>query len=153
MVQLTDMESIISSPTEMLELGQSLGRSLSGGEVIVLTGDVGAGKTVLTKGIAIGMGVQDDIQSPTFTISRVYQTPKGLRLNHYDFYRLDDPGIMAAELEEAVYDSEGVTVIEWADIVESVIPKNAIRIEIIPRTVDTRRVISNGWTPKGVSKP
>ena len=104
-------------------LGQTIGATLRGGEVFELVGDVGAGKTTFVKGLALGLGVEDDVQSPSFTISRVYDARDDIQLVHYDFYRLSDPGIMADELREMVGDSKTITVIEWADIVEGVLPK------------------------------
>src|SRR6266566_208876 len=106
----------VNSEFEMRAFGTKLGALLKGGEVIELVGDVGAGKTALTKGIATGMGIDEDVQSPTFTISRVYDAPNNLHLVHYDFYRLHDAGIMADELDETVSDASTVTVIEWAEI-------------------------------------
>jgi tRNA threonylcarbamoyladenosine biosynthesis protein TsaE len=101
-------------------LGARIGASLKGGEVFELVGDVGAGKTTFTKGLAQGLGISDEVQSPSFTISRVYDGRDNLQLVHYDFYRLSDPGIMASEVAEMVQDPKTVTVIEWADIVEGV---------------------------------
>jgi tRNA threonylcarbamoyladenosine biosynthesis protein TsaE len=120
----------VHSETEMKAYGKRLGAFLQGGEIIELIGDVGAGKTTLTKGIAEGMGVDEDVQSPSFTISRVYDTPKGLRLAHYDFYRLHDAGIMAAELHETLHDVLNVTIIEWAEIVTGVLPADRLTITI-----------------------
>ena len=78
------------SRDETIALGERLGRALAAGDVLVLTGDLGAGKTQLTKGIAAGMGVKDDVTSPTFTIEMVYQGAE-MPLYHFDLYRLDDP--------------------------------------------------------------
>ena len=114
----------------MKQFGQKLGSFLRGGELIELRGDIGAGKTTLTKGIALGLGVDEDIQSPTFTISRVYDGRDNLRLAHYDFYRLHDAGIMADELEEAAADDSTVTIIEWADVVRGVLPTDTLTISI-----------------------
>ena len=124
----------------MQDFGARLGAKLSGGEVIELVGDIGAGKTTFTKGLARGLGVSDDVQSPTFTISRIYETPSGIRLAHYDFYRLQDAGVMQMELAESVCDPQTITVIEWAKIVENVLPATALTIEIAPRDEMTRVV-------------
>lgn len=121
-----------------------LGSLLVGGETIVLTGDVGAGKTVLTKGIAGGLAIDEDIQSPTFTISRVYEGREGIRLNHYDFYRLTSPGIMRDELAEVMSDPKSVTVIEWAEIVEDVIKPGALQVRIVPIDETSREVMLEG---------
>lgn len=116
------------SADETRAFGEVLGRMLSGGEVLELVGDVGAGKTTFTKGLALGLGVDEDVQSPSFTISRVYDARDGLALAHYDFYRLNDAGILRDELREVMSDATVITVIEWADIVDGVLPDNRIRI-------------------------
>ena len=115
---------------ETRQLAYALGKIVQGGGVIELVGDVGAGKTTFTKGLAQGMGIADPVQSPTFTISRVYQSPGGLWLRHYDFYRLGDAGIMADELEEVVRDKESVVVVEWARDIKLILPKDRLLIEI-----------------------
>lgn len=132
-----------------MDFGSRLGAELRGGEVFILTGDVGAGKTVLTKGIARGLGVNEDVQSPTFTISRVYDARDGLSLLHYDFYRLNEAGIMKDELREALDDDKKVVVIEWSDIVESIIPERARHISIIPVAETTRELVIDNDIPKG----
>lgn len=125
----------------MKRLGESLGRLLRGGEVIELVGDVGAGKTTLVKGIAKGMAVDEDVQSPSFTISRVYETPDKIHLAHYDFYRLHNAGIMADELHEAVRDPSMVTIIEWAEIVGGVLPEDRLTISITSPTETARHLV------------
>lgn len=122
------------------EFGRSIGVLAQGGEVIELVGDIGAGKTALTKGIARGMGIDEDVQSPTFTLSRVYEGARGLRLVHYDFYRLNDAGIMSAELDESVREPHTVTVVEWAGIVAGVLPEDRLTINFVSPTESTREV-------------
>lgn len=138
----------VNSEADMKQFGAQLGAILRGGELIELVGDVGAGKTTLTKGIALGIGVDEDVQSPSFTISRVYDAPSGVRLAHYDFYRLQDAGIMADELSEVVDDSQTVTIIEWAGIVEGVLPADRLTIMIISPTESDRRITLNAGGPK-----
>jgi tRNA threonylcarbamoyladenosine biosynthesis protein TsaE len=130
----------IKGEGEMRAFGVKLGAFLRGGEVIELVGDVGAGKTSLTKGIAAGLGVDEDVQSPSFTISRVYETPQHLYLAHYDFYRLHDAGVMANELKEAVGDPHNITVVEWADIVKGVLPADRLSVHITPTAEHERRL-------------
>ena len=120
---------IISSSEDMISFGQELGNSLKGGEVIELIGDVGAGKTTFTKGLAKSLGITDEIQSPTFTISRVYEGAKN-NLVHYDFYRLNDAGIMAIEMQDVIDDPNNITVIEWGEPVREVLPKKYITVKI-----------------------
>jgi tRNA threonylcarbamoyladenosine biosynthesis protein TsaE len=86
------------------------------------------------------MGIDETVQSPSFTISRVYDAPTGVRLSHYDFYRLHDAGIMADELHETLHDQKTVTIIEWADIVDGVLPADHIKIFISAPSESERRV-------------
>ena len=98
---------------------------------IELVGDVGAGKTTFTKGLARGLEIAEEITSPTFTISKVYENSRGQKLVHYDFYRLENPGIMVEDLFENLQDPQTVTVIEWADTVSEILPANHLRLEIL----------------------
>lgn len=129
---------------QLEQLGERLGTLVQGGECIELVGDVGAGKTTLTKAIARGMGITEPITSPTFTISNRYQAPSGLSLVHYDFYRLADPGIIASELAEAADDDRAVVVVEWAGIVEDVLPTTRLVIRIEPVSEDQRSLRVSG---------
>lgn len=131
----------------MKEFGAKLGACLKGGECLELVGDVGAGKTTFVKGLAIGLAIDEDIQSPSFTISRTYDARQGLHLAHYDFYRLADPGILADELHEAAARSDTVTVIEWADIVQGVLPEDRLTIAIEASSEDEREVICQAHGP------
>ena len=110
---------------------------MRGGEVIELVSDVGGGKTTFVRGLAKGMGSSDKVASPTFTILREYKA-RGLTLYHFDFYRLSDPGIVANELSEVIGDPKAVIAVEWADIVENVLPASMLTIEI-KNTGDTTR--------------
>ncbi len=117
----------------MIEFGRQFATRLNAdasvAHVIELVGDVGAGKTTFVRGLAEGLGVKEAITSPSFTISKEYAFPGGV-LIHYDFYRLQDPGLMIGDLEEAIMDPSAVVVVEWADSVAGVLPENRIRIEI-----------------------
>ncbi len=144
----TDMEQICINVAATGMFGQRIGRHVHGGDVIELVGDVGAGKTALTKAIALGMGIDDDVQSPTFTISRVYDAPSAVRLAHYDFYRLTDAGILSAELAESTSDQSTVTVVEWGEIVEGVLPKDRLTIRITPRAEDERVFVLEAGGPR-----
>ncbi len=130
----------INSEDSMKDFGAKLGQLLSGGEVFELVGDIGAGKTTFTKGLAKGLGIIDTVQSPTFTISRVYDARNNLELRHYDFYRLDEAGIMADELVDASSEDSTVTVIEWASIVDSVLPDDRVRIVFEPIGENSRQI-------------
>jgi len=134
------------SENEMKAFGKTIGRSLYGGGIIELVGDVGSGKTTLVKGIAVGLGIDEYVQSPSFTINRVYKGRDNLTLTHYDFYRLDDAGIMANELQEIIGNPDMVTIIEWGGVVEGVLPADRLTINIISPTEDSRllTISSNG---------
>lgn len=134
------MDFTVDTQGELEAFGYQLGRMLRGGEVIELIGDVGAGKTTLTKSIGRGLNVQDDLQSPSFTISRVYEARDGLHLCHYDFYRLREPGVMAIELAETLNDRAAVTIVEWGEIVESVLPDDRLTIRLLPFSDTGRKV-------------
>lgn len=111
---MSERSFVTESRDETIALGERLGRLLAPGDVLVLTGDLGAGKTQLTKGIAAGMGVTEDVTSPTFTIEMVYEGAD-MPLCHFDLYRLDD----ADQLEDTgifdVLGADGVCVIEWGE--------------------------------------
>lgn len=130
----------------MKRFGSVMGAIFRGGEVLELIGDVGAGKTTLTKGIAAGMGIDEDIQSPSFTISRVYEKPDGKRLVHYDFYRLANAGIMRDEIAEDLSDPDATVVVEWADSVSEVLPEDRLIVNIKSSTEDSRQVELSGET-------
>lgn len=141
------MNQIITSTAAMQRLGQVIGRSLKGGEVIELVGDIGAGKTTLTKGVAKGLDITEPVQSPTFTISRVYQSPGGLTLAHYDFYRLGEAGIMAEEIHEVTMQQQTVTVVEWAGAIEQVLPADRLKARILVIDEQSRRVTLSAGGP------
>jgi tRNA threonylcarbamoyladenosine biosynthesis protein TsaE len=137
------MKTLSKSSEETVELGEKLAKSLKGGEVVALYGDLGGGKTQFTKGIARGLGVRDDIISPTFVIRRDYKGKK-LGLLHYDFYRFDEPDEELVESLEEGINSKNVTVIEWAERVEKHLPKNAIKITFHYIGKDEREIESKG---------
>lgn len=127
----------VKSEQEMLELGRDFDVS---GRVIELIGDVGVGKTTFVRGLAEGLGVKEAISSPSFTILKTYALPGGGNLIHYDFYRLAEPGIMREDLEESLNDTQNVVVVEWADSVAEMLPKNHTKVYINYIDEDTREV-------------
>ena len=131
---------IIKTETDMIKLGEDLGKTLVAPITIELIGDVGAGKTTLTKGIARALGITAPITSPSFTISKSYTSPSGITLNHYDFYRLEDPGIMSEDLAESISAPSTITIIEWAETVATLLPKNHIKITITYLETGDRQV-------------
>ena len=124
------MKRHISDEKEMRQFGYEIGSRLRGGECLELVGDVGAGKTTFMKGLGTGLEVDDDIQSPSFTISRVYDARDNLKLEHYDFYRLNEAGIMSYEITESLNDPATVVAVEWAETVSDVLPEDRIVLTI-----------------------
>ena len=111
-------------------LGEILGSLIDGAEVIELRADLGGGKTTFMRGLAKGLGSTDMVSSPTFTLNQVYKCRDDLEIHHFDFYRLSEPGIVADQLEESLKDSKVITVVEWSDIVEDVLPDIRLIIEL-----------------------
>ena len=121
---------IIKDEDEFKRFAWELGRNMHGGECVELCGDVGVGKTTFTQGFAEGLDVSEKVVSPSYTIKRSYLGRDDIVLNHYDFYRLQDPGIMKREVQESLSEKKNVTVIEWADTIANVLPPNRIVVEI-----------------------
>lgn len=115
--------------------------------MIELVGDLGSGKTQFVRGLAKGIGSTDAVQSPSFTISRVYrgkaQRQRTLELHHFDFYRLDDPGVVGAELHEALQDPDSVVAVEWGETAEKILPKDRLRVEFETVADNKRKIILN----------
>ena len=102
-----------------------------------MVSDLGGGKTTFVRGLARGAGSNDRVASPTFTISRVYETDDK-EIHHFDFYRLGEAGLIAEELSEVLNDPKIITVVEWADIVKDVLPRNRLTISIEKTPTDGR---------------
>lgn len=155
---------IIRSEAEMLEFGHKFASKLTLPAVIELVGDVGMGKTTFTRGLASGLGVEEAVTSPSFTISKRYRFPLSQKccknynissdisdkdsdsapqygeLVHYDFYRLDDPGIMRDELSETLAEPHTVSVIEWGNSVAELLPVTKYQIVITMQEDGSRTV-------------
>lgn len=123
-----------------LVVATRLARNLKGGEVIELIGDLGSGKTAFTRGLVVALGSEDHVSSPTFTLSNVYNS-QSLTVYHYDLYRLADAGLLAREMEERADDAQAVTIVEWAQVVHDVLPKERIRVAL-QTTGETSRTIT-----------
>ena len=127
MEQITIIESF--SPEETLELGRKMGRDAKPGDVYTLIGDLGVGKTVFTQGIAEGLEIEESICSPTFTIVQVYEDGR-MPFYHFDVYRIGD----IEEMDEIGYEDyfygEGLCMIEWANLIEEIIPTHHKEITI-----------------------
>ena len=117
------------SAEETFSIGESMGRSVKSGTVIALLGDLGVGKTVFTKGFASGLGIEQTINSPTFNILKSYFGGR-LTLHHFDVYRIGD----SSEMDEIGYEDcffgEGVSLVEWADIINDLLPEDTVRVTI-----------------------
>jgi len=114
------------SQEETVKLGEKLAVQLKPGSIVALTGDLGAGKTYLTKGIVKGMGLKASVTSPTFVLMNIY--PGKIPVFHYDCYRLKDEADMEKLGYEEYFYGNGVTVVEWADRIKGIIPKDAVKI-------------------------
>ena len=134
------------------ELGEKIGQMAKPGMVISLTGDLGVGKTVFTQGLAKGLGIEEPVNSPTFTIVQVYEEGR-LPLYHFDVYRIGD----IEEMDEIGYEDyfygEGVCLIEWADLIREILPEQMCRVTIekdLKKGFDYRKITLEGF--KGIEE-
>ena len=130
------------TPEDTFTIGKNLAAKVQPGEIYTLNGDLGVGKTVFTKGLAEGLGITEPVTSPTFTIIQEYESGR-LPLYHFDVYRIGDP----EEMEEIGYEDyfygHGVCLIEWAGLIDELIPEEAIAIYIekdLEKGLDYRRI-------------
>lgn len=123
------MEIESFSELETIEVGKMFGVEAKKGDIFCLVGDISAGKTHFTKGFAKGLLIEDNISSPTFTIVNKYDSGR-LDFNHFDVYRLEDKDELINIGYEDYFYSDGVTLIEWADMIKDFIPEEAIWIKI-----------------------
>jgi len=141
------MQIISHSPKETLKLGKSIARFLNSGDIICLIGELGSGKTVLTKGIAQGLGIdKSKVTSSSFILIREHLNGR-LPLYHFDLYRLDEiKSISLLGIEEYIY-GDGVTIIEWAQRLKSLIPKECLMIKLLYLPGSKRKI---KFSSKGV---
>ena len=146
------MERITQRAEETFEFGRELGERAKAGQIYCLDGDLGVGKTVFSQGFAAGLGIEDAVNSPTFTIVQQYDDGR-LPLYHFDVYRIGD----VSEMEEVGYEDcffgEGVCLIEWAREIAEILPENVIRIRIEKdpdRGFDYRRIVVEGLDNESV---
>ncbi|AAK80782.1 tRNA threonylcarbamoyladenosine biosynthesis protein TsaE [Clostridium acetobutylicum] len=122
------MEFIVDSVDKTFSIGEQLGALAMPGDIVCINGDLGAGKTHFTKGIAKGLNIEDYITSPTFNIVNEYTGR--LKLHHFDVYRVNDPDeIYAIGFDEYIF-SDAVSVIEWSHYISSIIPDEHIEVNI-----------------------
>ena len=136
------MKTETHTERETYEMGVRMGRESRAGQVYALIGDLGVGKTVFTKGLAFGLGVEEPVSSPTFTIVQSYEEWR-LPFYHFDVYRIGD----AEEMDEIGYEDyiygDGVSLIEWADLIEEILPEHYTEIRIekdLEQGFDYRRI-------------
>ncbi len=131
-----------SSSSATFGLGEALGRNCRGGELFILSSDLGGGKTTFTKGLAHGLGSIDNVSSPTFMVSKIYKG-KNLELRHFDFYRLNEGGMVAQELAEYIGDPKSVIVVEWGDLIHDSLPiKNiTVKLQRVSSGEDSRNIL------------
>lgn len=134
------------SENDTYAIAAGLAQKAKKGDIFALTGDLGVGKTAFTKGFAKGLGIEEPITSPTFTIVQVYESGR-LPLYHFDVYRIGD----VSEMDEIGYEDyffgEGVSVMEWADLVEPILPPETIRVAIskdLSKGTDYRKITVDG---------
>lgn len=117
------------SAKETYELGKKIGQNAKAGQIYCLIGDLGVGKTVFTQGLAAGLGIIEPVNSPTFTILQIYEDGR-IPFYHFDVYRIEEIEEMEEIGYEEYFDGEGVCLIEWANLIEEILPKEHIRIVI-----------------------
>ena len=139
------------SPEETFALGEKLGREAKPGQIYTLNGDLGTGKTVFTQGFASGLGITEPVNSPTFTILQVYEEGR-MPFYHFDVYRIGD----VEEMDEIGYEDclygEGVCLIEWAELIEEILPENVIVVTIekdLEQGFDYRKITLEGLPETG----
>ncbi len=146
------MEIETWSPKETFELGKRLGERIEAGQICTLKGDLGTGKTVFTQGLAAGLGIEEPVNSPTFTILQEYHQGR-LPLYHFDVYRIEE----AEEMEEIGYEDyffgQGVCLIEWAEKIGDLLPDQVLAVTIekdLDRGFDYRRIRIEGIDIEGI---
>lgn len=130
------------SPEETFALGEEYAKKTKPGSVYTLSGDLGTGKTVFTQGFAKGLGIDEPVSSPTFTILQEYESGR-IPFYHFDVYRIEEPEEMDELGYEDYFFGEGVCLIEWAELIEEIIPEDAIPIKIckdLDKGFDYRRI-------------
>lgn len=131
------------SEKDTFEFGKKLGEKATAGQIICLDGDLGVGKTVFTQGFAKGLGIEDSVNSPTFTIIQIYDEGR-LPLYHFDVYRIGEPEEMYEIGYEEYFFGEGVCLIEWSKLIEELIPDEAITVTIekdLSKGLDYRKIL------------
>ncbi len=135
---MRDREAVTTSPEQTKKLAGELALELKRGDVVALIGELGAGKTVFTRGLCHALGSKNQVNSPTFTLVNIYSGK--FMINHVDCYRLDDPSEFEDLDPESLLEPEGITIIEWAEKIESYLPDNYWRVEIQLKSENERAI-------------
>ena len=135
--------TVTQSPEETIKLGEKIGSLLKSGDVIAYSGGLGAGKTTITRGISIGLGLGDEVISPTFSLVNEY-TGNNARLYHFDMYRITSPDDLETTGFYDYLEDGGILAIEWSENIESELPENTIRINIDRIDDNTRKITIDG---------
>lgn len=134
------------SSGETYEYARQIGENAKGGQIYLLSGDLGTGKTVWASGMAAGLGIDDYINSPTFTIMQIYEGGR-LPLYHYDVYRIGDVSEMDELGYEEYFYGDGVTIIEWPELIEEILPDDCITVKLekdLEKGFDYRKITLKG---------
>lgn len=132
---------ISTSERETEALGAALARELAPGSIVLLCGDLGAGKTVFSRGFARGLGVTEPVSSPTYTIVQEYELPTGNRLYHMDLYRItDERAALGFGVDEFLSEPGAFSLVEWPERIAGLLPDTAIRVELRHRSEDEREI-------------
>ena len=132
---------ISTSERETEALGAALARELAPGSIVLLCGDLGAGKTVFSRGFARGLGVTEPVSSPTYTIVQEYKLPTGNRLYHMDLYRItDERAALGFGVDEFLSEPGAFSLVEWPERIAGLLPDTAIRVELRHRSEDEREI-------------
>ncbi|MBQ2723120.1 MAG: tRNA (adenosine(37)-N6)-threonylcarbamoyltransferase complex ATPase subunit type 1 TsaE [Clostridia bacterium] len=133
------MKYISNSVQQTMDFAKEFASHLKGGECLLLQGDLGAGKTHFVKGLALGLGIEDDVTSPTFALHNMFYGQ--LTLNHFDFYRIDDYSeVQLLGLDEYFCQPRSVSAIEWSDNVKPLLPKKTLTIKITNINENSRSI-------------
>jgi tRNA threonylcarbamoyladenosine biosynthesis protein TsaE len=142
-MDISQESKIVYDEEQLVAFGRRLAESLAPGAVVALIGDLGAGKTTLTKAIAAGLGIEEPVTSPTFTIINEYASGR-MPLYHFDVYRIEDPDDMYELGFEGYFYGEGATVVEWADQIEELMPEDTRWIRLEYAENEDERIVTIG---------
>ena len=137
-------ETVTHSAAETVELGKRIGQKLRGGDIVAFRGGLGAGKTTLTRGIALGMGLGDEVMSPTFALVNVYESGSKTSLCHFDMYRIGSEEELEAIGFYDYLEQGAVLAVEWSENIEGALPKNTVYITLTRLSDEERSITVNG---------